>query len=133
MSRIGLTDSVADVIAKMADGNPGACTAMIEMIKHGKEIDPLCFMGGLGAVMLLDTFGIYGTDIYILYSDQCKRDVRELLMLLRAGQFGFVREDKIKAVAADQMDEVRFSKEEMDEFNEKVCKKLETFMPRKVV
>ncbi len=132
MSRIGLTDNIVDVVAKMADGNPGACIALLEIIKHGKEIDPQSVMGGLGAVLSLDTLGVYGTDIYILYNDQCKKDVRELLMLLRANQLGFVGSSEIKAVASDQMNEIRFSKKEMDEFDERVCKELKTFKPRKV-
>ncbi len=130
-SRIQLTDSITDVIAKMSDGNPSACVVMCEMIKAGKEIDPQGFMGGLGAVLSLDTLGIYGTDIYILYNDQCGRDVRELLMLLRANQLGFISSDEIKRVASDQMNEIRFSEEKMNELNTKVCERLESFKPRK--
>ena len=131
MSRIGLEDSIQSAVAKMADGNPGAISAMCEIIKKGEAIDPECFMGGLGAILSLDTLGIYGTDIYILYNDQCKRDVREMIMLIRANQLGFMDNKRIKDVAADQMNEVRFSQEEMDEFDKKVCDRLKTFSPRK--
>ena len=131
MTRIKLTDSVQDVIAKMSDGNPGATNTMCMMLKDGAKIDPQAFMGGLGAILSLDTLGIYGTDIYILYNGQCKRDIRRMLMLLRANQLGFIDSGKVKAIAADQMDEVRLSIEEMDELDSKVCGRLKTFLPSK--
>lgn len=129
--RITLKDTSRDILVKMADGNPGAISAMMEMIKHGESIDPQGFMGGLGAILSLDTLGIYGTEIYILWNDQCHRDTRELLMLLRANQLGFVTDSEIKGVAEDQMRQVMFSQERMDELDKKVCERLTTFQPRK--
>ncbi len=131
MAKIKLTDNLQDVVAKMAGGNPGACMALCEMIKQGAGIDPQGFMGGLGAILSLDTLGIYGTDIYILYNDQCKRDIRKMLMLLRANQFGFLGSGEIKAVAADQLNETRFSEEKMNELDNKVCSYLKSFRPSK--
>ena len=120
-------------VGKMSDGNPGALTALCEILKHGQEIDPMGMMGGLGAILGLDTLGIYGSDIYILWSDQCHKDTREFLMLLRANQLGFVDSGKIVANAKDQMREVKFSKEEMDSFNQKVCDYLPEFQRRQTV
>jgi len=40
MSRIQGTDTMMDVITKMAEGNPGAISAMGAMLKEGKRIDP---------------------------------------------------------------------------------------------
>lgn len=130
MSRIQLEDSIGSVIAKMAEGNPGAIGAIMEMMKEGEAIDPQGFMGGLGVVLGLDTLEIYGTDIYILWNDKCNRDVREVLMLIRAWQLGFVSGDEIKAIAKDQMGQVNFSQEKMDELNEKVCNRIKDFRPR---
>lgn len=131
MAKIQLSDSTAEVVVKMAEGKPGAVRAIMEMMKEGAAIDPRCFMGGLGAVLLLDTLEIYGTEIYILWNDQCNRDVRELLMLLRANQLGFVSASEIKAVAADQIGEVVFTQEKMDEFDKQVCERLDGFRRRK--
>ena len=63
MSRIGLTDHPLDMLVKMADGNPGAVGALMDIMAKHDEIDPQAVMGGTGAVMMLDTWGIYGTDI----------------------------------------------------------------------
>lgn len=89
MSRIQLSDSAMDVIVKMSEGNPGAMTALMEILNKGAEIDPDDFMGGLGAVLSLDSDGIYGTDIYVLWSDICDRNTAKMLSVLRACQLGF--------------------------------------------
>ena len=90
MTKINLADSIMDVTKKMSDGNPGAVATILEIIEQGKSIDTESAFGDLGPLLLLDTLGIYGTDIYILYNDKCKKDVRELIMLLRAYQLGFI-------------------------------------------
>lgn len=89
MSRIQLSDNTMDVVVKMSEGNPGAMTALMEILVKGEKIDPDSFMGGLGAVLDLDTNGIYGTDIYVFYSDICDRNVTKMLSVLRACQLGF--------------------------------------------
>lgn len=131
MTRITLKDTGRDVLVKMADGNPGGLSAMMEMLKHGESIDPQCFMGGMGAILSLDTLGVYGTEIYVLWNDQCKRNTRELLMLLRANQLGFISDSEIKAVAKDQMRQVVLSQGKMDELDKQVCERLTRFQPRK--
>lgn len=131
MTRIVGTDDAKSIMVKMYDGNPGALSALMEINTHGAKIDPMDIMGGLGTILSLDTLGIYGTAIYILWSDQCHRDVRELIMLLRAYQLGFVSNERIKAVAEDQRNQTRFTKEEMDEFNTQVCERLPNFQKRK--
>ena len=89
MSRIQLSDNTMDVIVKMSEGNPGAMTALMEMLDKGAKIDPDDFMGGLGAVLDLDTNEIYGTNIYVFYSDICDRNIAKMLSVLRACQLGF--------------------------------------------
>ena len=127
MSRLDLSDTGMDVIIKMADGNPGAITAMMAIMEKHDEIDPQTIMGGMGAIMILNTWGIYGTEIYILWNDKCNRDVRQMLMLMRATQMGMFSHTKLKEMAADQMREVNLSDEEMAELDEKVCEQLEDF------
>ena len=127
MSRIELTDTTMSALVKMAEGNPGALTAMMDILDKHESIDPQAFMGGLGAIMALDTYEIYGTDIYVLYSDKCGRDVRTMLMLMRATQLGFYPVASLKALAADQTRDVNISAEALDALDVKVCKALEEF------
>ena len=127
MSRIELTDDTQDILVKMSEGNPGALSAMMEILKHGEEIDPQGFMGAMGSILILDTWGIYGTDIYVLWSDKCKRDVRQMLMLMRATQLGFFPNSRLKEMASDQMRQVNLDETEWDELDNKVCERLDGF------
>jgi hypothetical protein len=94
--RISLNDSAVTVVAKMSDGNPGAMNAMLEILQKGDKIDPDGFMGGLGFILLLDSFGIYGSDIYVLHSDICQKDVVKTCAVLRATQLGFFSQDTLQ-------------------------------------
>lgn len=86
--RIKGTDNILDVVQKMSEGNPGAVTVLSRMIKDGAAIDPQDFMGGLGAVLSLDTCRIYGSRIWMLYKDVCGEDLMKTLAVLRACQLG---------------------------------------------
>lgn len=100
--RISLNDSAASAIAKMADGNPGAAVTMVEMVKEGGKIDPDGFAGGLGFILLLDTYGIYGSDIYILNNDICDRKINKTCAVLRACQMGFLNSATLKDACSRQ-------------------------------
>lgn len=127
MSRIILSDSVAIAVGKMSDGNPGAVSAMMDILEKHDAIDPDAAFGGLGAILALDTNEIYGSDIYILYSDKCGRDVRKMLMIMRATQLGFFSHEKLKEMAHDQMRSVNLTDEEWTELDKQVCERLENF------
>lgn len=128
MVKIKLTDSTMDVVVKMSEGNPGATAAIMEILTNGEKIDPFS-MGGLGSILFLDTLGIYGTDIYVLYSDICGRDISKTLAVLRATQFGFF-DGKLLKVACSFQD---YSGREMvpvDELYKKVKERLPEFDPQ---
>jgi hypothetical protein len=125
-TRIQLEDSIQNIIIKMSDGNPGAINTLFEVIKHEEIIDPQSAFAGVGSI-LLDSFGIYGSSIYILYNDKCKRDIRRFIMLLRAVQLGFIRVDRLKELAEDQTRQINLSDEEWRDIGMKVCEALEDF------
>ena len=127
MSRITLDDSMQSALIKMADGNPGAAVAMMEIMEKHDAIDPQAMMGGIGAIMMLDTWEIYGTDIYVLFNDKCGRDVRRFLMLNRATQLGLFSNVKLKRMAADQMRQINLTEEEFLKLDKQVCDELEDF------
>ena len=98
MAKQRITDlsmSFMDVVTTLSDGNPGALIAMMGMMTETKAIDPDNIMGGLGVLLSLDTHGIYGSRIWQLYSDVCKKDMHTTLGLLRAVQLGFLSEGKL--------------------------------------
>jgi hypothetical protein len=100
-TRIQLTDSTPTILSKLSDGNIGALSVLIEIIKHNREIDPDAFGGmeGSGVMTLLsfDSFAIYGEDIWVLFKDICGQDYINLLGVLRAIQLGIISEDGVTA------------------------------------
>ncbi len=92
MSRINLDDTLIDIIVKMADGNPGAASVMGELMRDGHLIDPDNMFGGMSCIMRLDSLGIYGPNIWILYKDVCGESIFNLVALLRGFQLGFTNE-----------------------------------------
>jgi len=127
MSRIELTDSGMDALIKMAEGIPGAVVAMTEILKHHNSIDPQAVMGGMGAILILDTWEIYGSDIYVLYNDKCNKDVRKMLMIMRATQFGLFSQTRLQEMAADQRHQINLTEEEWSDLDAQVCEKLKDF------
>ena len=127
MSRIKSDDNVQDILIKMSEGNPGALAAMMEILEKHNEIDPQAAMGGLGAILILDTWGIYGTEIYVLFSDKCGKDVRKMLMLIRATQLGLFPQSRLNEMARDQSFRINLTDDEFKDLDTKVCEQLSGF------
>jgi hypothetical protein len=86
--RLNLEMTTVQLITKMSDGNPGAITACVEILNNTERIDPDSFAGGLLVLFHLDAQGIYGSRLYMLWNDVCKRDIAQLLSISRAHQLG---------------------------------------------
>lgn len=130
MPLIDLNDTGTDVIMKMAQGNPGALSCCVELMKHNAQIDPENAFSSYGAMLLLDQENIRGVNLYILWNDICKRDTRDLVMLVRATQLGFLSREKLTELSQDvpgQRNTFDYSA-----VDAKVCERLEHFQPRKV-
>jgi hypothetical protein len=54
---------VPDAVAKIAEGNIGAAVCIMDLMKHSEEID-LELPKSIGPVMLLDSLGIYGPNVW---------------------------------------------------------------------
>jgi len=123
---ITLADNTVTAITKMSDGNPGAISAMVELLKHGERIDPQGIMGGIGFILDLDREGIYGTDIYVFWNDICEQEVVKMIAVLRAVQLGFFS-GRTLANACHRQDRSGKSMIPVDELYEKVKERLERF------
>ena len=128
MERIVSSDNAQTIVLKMSDGNPGAIAAMMDLLKDCGKIDPNHPMGPFGPLLMLDTLGIYGTGIYILWNDKCERDTRRFILLLRATQLGLLPMSKMQEMAADQMRQINLSVDEWADLDLAVCNRLEKFM-----
>lgn len=123
--RINLMDDTATVLYKMSNGNPGAIGALAQILQSG-NIDPDNSLGGIGPILLLDTYGIYGTDIYILWNDICKREIVKTLAVLRATQLGFFSSHILKD-ACSRQDRSGVALVPVDELLTKVKERLPKF------
>lgn len=127
MSKIELSDTTMSVLMKMSEGNPGAIKALMDILEKGEAIDPQGALGAMGSIMLLDTWEIYGSDIYILWNDKCQCDCRKMLMIMRSCQMGNFSHVKLKEMAADQMREIDLTANEWEEHDKWVCDNLSGF------
>lgn len=126
MSKITLADNAMSAVVKMCEGNPGAMTALVEVIKYGEQVDPNDFMGGLGKILALDTLEIYGTDIYVLWNDICDRNTSKMIAVLRANQLGFISNQILKE-ACHRQDRIGRDIIPVEELYSKVIERLPDF------
>lgn len=126
-TRIQLNDNMMSIFTKMSEGNPGAAQALMELYEKSSSIDPQSALGPVSGILSLDTHGIYGTDIYVLWNDKCDRDARKVLVLLRAVQLGFMPESKLQEMAGDQMRKINLTEQEFSDYESQVCERLEQF------
>ena len=67
-------------------------------------------------IALLDRYGIYGTDLYVLYNDKCQGLVRKLYTLLMATRMGLLSEEGLQKLTKDQNQVVHFTEETCKQF-----------------
>lgn len=80
-----------DAVVALAEGNPGAVTVMGDMLRDGGRIDPDSF-GGYANILDLDSYGIYGSRIWMLFKDVCRQSLPRTIAILRAVQLGYLDE-----------------------------------------
>jgi hypothetical protein len=90
MSLLDLKDNGLTACTKLSKGNPGAVTTIVLLLKHAGDIDKDSALSGMGSLLQLDQLGIYGSRIWMLYSDVCKRSLPKMVALLRAVQLGIL-------------------------------------------
>jgi hypothetical protein len=126
-TKITGNDNFITIATKMAEGNPGALVVIKELFEKGSEIDPNNILGGgLGTILNLDSYGIYGTDIWVLYSDICEQNLPKFIAVVRSVQLGLFNQEILKDAAHRQ----DYSGRELipvNELLEKVKEKLPNF------
>jgi len=120
-----MMDSIESMIIKMADGNPGAARALMELLTDSTT-DPDSALGGVGKILSLDDYGIYGTDVYVFYNDICERDVKKMIGVMRAVQLGLFEAETLRD-ACSRQDRSGKDLVPIDELLDKVRKQLPNF------
>ena len=102
-SRLDLTDNINTILSKMADGNIGALTVLMQMVDPKNDrIDSDNALGGIGHILALDGYGIYGTDIYVLHNDICGSKLNKTIAVIRAVQLGLLSRETLQQACARQ-------------------------------
>jgi hypothetical protein len=122
--RIELTDNFLSACLKLAEGNPGAITAIADMCEQSPAIDPESAFGELAPLLSLDTHGIYGSQIWTLYKYVCSGNAIKTLACLRAVQLGLLPESMLMVAIAN-----RGASLNTDEVLAGVRKRLPSFAP----
>jgi len=86
-TRLELTDTAKDIVVKMSEGNPGAIQCIMIML-----MEPI---GLIRFILPLDTLGIYGSKIYMLWNDSCNRDIAKVNKVLEAWRTGKLSKERI--------------------------------------
>lgn len=92
-TRINFNDTPLSIIVKLAEGNPGAATVMMDLIKESPKIDPDAALGPYAHIFDLDTLEIYGPRIWMFYKDVCKQSLVSMIAVMRAIQLGKLSKD----------------------------------------
>jgi len=78
----------------LCEDNPGAASVLVKLMTM-PQIDPDAATGPFSNLLLLDSFGIYGSNIWVLYKNICDEDIVTTVGVLRAVQLGFLKIHKL--------------------------------------
>lgn len=90
---ISINDSTLDVAMKLSQGNPGGVSVIIQLMQI--QHDPDAFMGPLANLLSLDTHGIYGPNIWVLFKNCCAQRILNVVTVLRSVQLGLYSENEM--------------------------------------
>lgn len=84
-------DSMEDALMKLSEGNPGAITALTEMVKVASnedvgddEVQLEGAAAGFQLLLKVDMEGLRGPDIWELYKDECDEDAGKMVEKVRS-------------------------------------------------
>jgi hypothetical protein len=93
--QIEITDSLLSAAIKLSAGNPGACVAIAKMVGMSPNVDPDSGFAEFTPLLTLDSHGIYGSRIWMLFKDVCKENATHALACLRALQLGLLNDSDL--------------------------------------
>lgn len=92
-TRIHSADTVADALTKLSEGNPETSNLLRDLVAQAILIDPF---GDSNLVLrTLDTAGVYGARIQMLFKDVCSESASKTLAILRGFQLGIISQDQL--------------------------------------
>lgn len=99
-----------DDILLLSEGNPGAITAMLEMISEYQNIDPQAIFGSYHVIMFLKDYNFKGTNIWNLWKNVCDQKHVNFAAVMRGHQMGFITRQTIDNLAKGDTLQIDFPK-----------------------
>lgn len=99
-----------DDIFLLSEGNPGAITAMLEMISEYQKIDPQAIFGSYHVIMFLKDYNFKGTNIWNLWKNVCHQKHVNFAAVMRGHQMGFITRQSIDSLARGNTLHIDFPK-----------------------
>lgn len=133
--RMDISTPLAGLVA-MSEGNPGCASVLGQIAQKGEVIDPQMAFEGLGHIMMLDTYNIYGSNVWVFYKDMCGQNIVRIIGAIRATQMGIKPiawvKDLIEIIQDPNaggycLDNIREWRKELDEALIQVREKLPEF------
>ena len=94
MSKSNLDFTLA-VCRRISGGNPDALNVCARVLKEGPQIDPDDAFTGIGCLLDLDSLGVYGSRIWMLYKDVCGENLAVFIAICRGWQLGFLNKETL--------------------------------------
>jgi hypothetical protein len=85
-----LEDTGMTMMMKVTEGNLGALKVLGGIMMEGKRIDP--YTDPILIILNIDSMGLYGHRIWMLYRYVCKQNLSKTIAVLRAWQLGLCPE-----------------------------------------
>jgi hypothetical protein len=86
MSKLKLDMTTMDMILVMSEGNPGALTVVMQLLERED---------GFPTILCLDSLGLYGSKVYMLWSDVCKKNLDLMTNILLEYRRGNIKKEEL--------------------------------------
>lgn len=93
MSKLQLTDSTMEILDKMSEGNPGALSILTTLLF--KETAEELVDSVMHIILPLDTLGVYGSKLYMLWTDACDKNTDKVKKVIELWRIGKITKEEI--------------------------------------
>lgn len=108
MNKLKNIDNMQDIILQLSEGNPGALTACLEILKETS-------IEAISVFLTLDYMELYGSHLYMLWNDCCDRNIKAVIDVIN----GFITGKITKNDINERIKNVGYGKSFSDLLKEK--------------
>lgn len=90
------SDTLEQAVIRLTEGDPGAATALAEVVAHARAVDETCDHP-FRYLLQLDRYKVRGPHLHVFFKDVCHSDIVEMLGVLRWAEMGRIRPSDVRA------------------------------------